>query len=154
MGPFGQRSLLNVINQINFKAVLLLGVVSFLFGGIWYSVMFGKQWVELNGFNKKKKEQDPNRIDRPPAIFFMGMITAYLLLVGTMAYVMVLLKIQTGSEGCIFGFLIWIAVAMVGLTHHLNSERPIGIFLINSGFEFFFLVIVGLVLGMWHGQRL
>lgn len=42
--------------QFNFLAVILATVVQFIVGAIWYSVLFGKLWGRIHGFDKLPKE--------------------------------------------------------------------------------------------------
>ncbi len=42
--------------QINYLAILLATVVQFIIGAIWYSVLFGKLWGKIHGFDKLPKE--------------------------------------------------------------------------------------------------
>ncbi len=41
--------------QINFIAVLVATVVQFIIGAIWYSLLFGKLWGRIHGFDKLPK---------------------------------------------------------------------------------------------------
>ncbi len=43
--------------EINIWSVVLATIVQFIIGGAWYSVIFGKQWGEIHGFNKLSKEK-------------------------------------------------------------------------------------------------
>lgn len=41
--------------QVNFLAILLATVVQFIIGAVWYSVLFGKLWGKIHGFDKLPK---------------------------------------------------------------------------------------------------
>lgn len=38
--------------EVNIWAVLVCTVLAFALGGVWYSVLFGKQWMQITGFDK------------------------------------------------------------------------------------------------------
>lgn len=42
--------------ELNFLAILLATVVQFVIGAFWYSVLFGKLWGKIHGFDKLSKE--------------------------------------------------------------------------------------------------
>lgn len=41
--------------NINFVAVLIATVAQFIVGAVWYSVLFGKLWGRIHGFDKLPK---------------------------------------------------------------------------------------------------
>jgi hypothetical protein len=42
------------ISQVNFLAVFVAALSSFVIGGVWYSpIMFAKPWMEENGLRKR-----------------------------------------------------------------------------------------------------
>lgn len=42
--------------QFNYLAILLATVAQFVIGALWYSVLFGKLWGKIHGFDKLPKE--------------------------------------------------------------------------------------------------
>lgn len=42
---------------VNYLAILVASVLQFIFGAIWYTPLFGKQWGEIHGFNTRSKEE-------------------------------------------------------------------------------------------------
>jgi len=42
--------------QLNFLAIILATVAQFVIGALWYSVLFGKLWGRIHGFDKLPKE--------------------------------------------------------------------------------------------------
>jgi hypothetical protein len=43
--------------HVNYLAILVCGVVIFLLGGIWYSLLFKKPWVALMGISEEKMKE-------------------------------------------------------------------------------------------------
>lgn len=41
--------------QLNFLAIILATVAQFIIGAIWYSLLFGKLWGKIHGFDKLPK---------------------------------------------------------------------------------------------------
>src|SRR6188474_2060596 len=45
------QNMTNAIFHLNWPMVLLCTVIYYAIGAIWYSVLFGKTWARLNGFD-------------------------------------------------------------------------------------------------------
>ena len=47
-------NLSNIIANLNFWAVIVAALSTFVVGSLWYSpILFGKKWMELNGFTEE-----------------------------------------------------------------------------------------------------
>jgi len=134
---------------ISFVAVIVAALVAFLIGGVWYTALFGKQWIALQGFSEEKvKEMQANR---PPPVFFGGMIISYLVLALILALLIGALPEKSAFGGAGLGVLVWLGpAAAIGMTHWIASDKPIGVFLIDAGCELVYLVLMGLILGAWR----
>lgn len=137
------------LGTINWWAVLVAGLAAFFVGGLWYQALFGKLWVRLHGYSPEKVKA--MQAAKPPALFFGGMIAAYVLL----AVVMALLAHACGtagwSGGATLGFLVWLGPALaIGFTAWLASDRVIGVFLIDWAYQLVFLVMMGAIIGGWR----
>ena len=42
--------------ELNYSAILLATVAQFICGALWYSLLFGKLWGKIHGFDKLSKE--------------------------------------------------------------------------------------------------
>ena len=73
-------------SEVNWWAVLVAGFAVFMLGGLWYTALFGKLWVRLNGYSEEKVRE--MQAKRPPHVFFGVMIGSYLLLSVVMALLM------------------------------------------------------------------
>src|SRR5438132_10355720 len=104
-------------SDINYWAVLVAGLAAFFVGGAWYSGIFGKLWVKLHGYSPEKVKEMQAQMSPPK--FFGGMLLSYLVLGLALALLMSGLKEQSALSGALMGFLVWVAVAAVGMTAHI-----------------------------------
>lgn len=58
------------IGVINYLAVAVSAVVTFVLGGMWYAPLFGKAWVKAHGLSEDAVKELQAR--RSPAVFFGG----------------------------------------------------------------------------------
>jgi len=118
--------------EINYWAVLVAALATFLLGGLWYTALFGKTWVKLHGYGDEQVKKMQAR--RPPYVFFPSMIACYLVL----AFVIALAADRLHEAGrprrrALFGGLVWLGpVACIGMTNHISVDEPFGIYLINK----------------------
>jgi hypothetical protein len=129
---------------INWAAVVVAALSSFLVGGIWYSpLMFQKAWIADNKLNQNDlKAGNKLRIFGMTAIFSLIMaanLAAFLadaktdLIWGTKA-------------GALAGIWTFSAIATMSL-FELKSWRLI---FINGGYSLVSLTIMGAILGAWR----
>lgn len=137
------------LSAVNYLAVLVAGLAAFFIGGFWYQALFGKLWVKLHGYSPEKVLE--MKAKRPPALFFGGMIAAYIVLAFIMAILLVWLDVKSVRGGLLLAFLIWVGPALcIGFTDWLASVKHIGIFYIDMSYQLVFLMVMGAILGAWR----
>ena len=137
------------LNQINWWAVLVAALATFFLGAVWYSAVFGKTWVRMQGWSEEQAKQIQANMN--PAVFFGGMLVSYLILAVVVAVLVTSLDLRTVAAGALLGFLLWLGVAAaIHMTGHLASNKPIGAFLIDTGFQFVYLIGMGAILAAWR----
>jgi len=136
-------------SEINFLAVLVAGLATFMLGGIWYMALFGKLWMKLNGYSEEKMKEMQALI--PPPLFFGGMIVCDLVIALVVAILAAALKVSTPAGGALLGFLIWLGpAAAIRMTSHLASDRHFGLYFIDISYQLVYLVMMGAILGGWR----
>jgi hypothetical protein len=129
--------------QLNYLAILVAALSTFVIGGLWYSpAVFGKAWMQENGFTEESLKGG-NMAKIFGLAFLLGLISA------------VNLAMFMGPEndpimGALWGFLAgagWVAT-FIG-THYLFERRSFRLFLINAGYSVVALTIMGVILAAW-----
>ena len=137
---FGQ-----VISNLNFLAVLVAAFSAFFIGWIWYGPLFGKKWMELNGFTKENMSQKKWL----PLPLIMG-INYIATLLAAFSLAMFLGTESDAVFGMFAGLMIavfWIATSR--LNDVLYEQKPMGLFWINVGYNVAIYVIMGAIIGAW-----
>ena len=132
------------MSTINWWAVLVAGISSFVLGGVWYSpALFGNAWMKDNNLTMEEiKKGNMGKI--------YG-ITFILSLIMSANLAMFLNDAKTDAAwGTTAGFLagLWVfcAVAMHGLFEH----RPGRLIFINGGYSIVGLMLMGAIIGLWR----
>lgn len=129
--------------QLNYWAILVSALSTFLIGGIWYSpAVFGKAWMRENGFTEESMK-GANMVRIFGLSFFLGLIAA------------INLAMFMGPEnkpmmGALWGFLAgfgWVAT-FVGM-HYLFERKSFRLFLINAGYSIVSLTVMGVIIAAW-----
>lgn len=129
--------------QLNYLAIVVAALSTFLIGGLWYSpAVFGKAWMRENGF-KEEDMKNSNMVKIFGGAFVLALISA------------VNLAMFMGPEndptmGALWGFLAgagWVAT-FVG-THYLFERKSFTLFLINAGYSIVALTIMGVIIAAW-----
>lgn len=134
---------------VNWLAVLVAAVATFMLGGLWYTALFGKKWQKLHGYSDEKVKAMQKA--RPPQVFFGVMIASYLVLSAVLGVLFRSFGVPSAVAGAEVGALIWLGpAAAIGLTAWIASDKKFGIYVIDLAYQLVFLVMTGAILGGWR----
>jgi len=125
--------------EVNYLAVLLAALSAFLLGGIWYSAIFGKQWMALTGQSEETLKSGN------PAIIFGGAFVLNLIAAYVLAMFLGPMPIEYAALAGLSVGLCWVT-ASLGV-NYLFERRPLGLWLINGGYFTVQFTIMGAIIG-------
>ncbi len=130
---------------INWKAVLLATVVSFVLGALWYGPLFGKPWMRSIGI-------DPAAARQAPKIGLRRMLSITFILEWMMAICLAyFIGTADAAHGALYGLLTglpWVASAIA--VNSLYEQKPAAYIFITGGYWTVVFTLMGLILGAWH----
>jgi hypothetical protein len=130
--------------KINYLAVFVCGVLYWLLGSLWYGVLFGQRWMDLEGITMAQAKNTNVVVDYVIS-FLLGLLMAFVL-----ANVCSWRNANTAGRGAAVGVLLWIGfVAPVTYTTSMFEGRPKLLFAINNFYPLVGLWLMGIVLGVW-----
>ena len=133
--------------DLNYLAVLVSGIVSFILGGLWYSpLLFARPWVALMG----KTEEELKATASGPAsyvvVFICGLLSAFAL-----AVIIDRFQPVTVLTGVLVAVLCWAGFAgATSFGSALFSGQPRGLWLINSAYNLVAFIAAGVILSVWR----
>ena len=134
----------SAIAAINYWAVLVAAVASFLVGGLWYSpALFHKPWMQAAGLTEQQL-QNAN----------LGVIFGVSLLLQLIASFVLAMFLGPQADlafGVTAGAMVaiaWVATAF-GVVY-LFERRPQRLFWINAGYQLIAYTLMGAILGAWR----
>jgi hypothetical protein len=132
--------------EVNFLAVLVATIASFVVGWVWYSpILFIKPWMTLRGMDFTAEMSKGMKM--PYGIMAVEtMLTAYFI-----AEFSAWVGASTLSGGLVLGFWIWLgfyATTMLGGV--LWEKVPLKLYAINASRWLVSLLVMGAIIGAWR----
>ncbi|CCQ10155.1 hypothetical protein PALB_10200 [Pseudoalteromonas luteoviolacea B = ATCC 29581] len=129
------------IEYVNWLAVVLAALSSFLLGGLWYSpLLFQKTWMLECGLTELDLEKSNVKIT------FGGAFV--LTIIGSLMLAIVLGPEPQLGKSVLTGLMIgvfWVSTSF-GVSY-LFEQRSLKLFVVNSGYHVLQFVLMGLVIG-------
>ncbi len=122
--------------DINYLAVFLAAAVPLLLRKVWYDPrLFGRR---------------SRRISRYGSVNLISG-AGYVVMSLVLALLVSVIGIVTWVEGAVLGFLLWLGfIFTTSLIANMYTRRGLTRFLIDSGFQLIYLLIMGGLLGGWR----
>ncbi len=132
---------------INIPVVLVAAIVNMILGFLWYSpLLFAKPWMKLMGLTKNSMEKTKNKMGSTYTLSFVAaLITSYML-----AVLVKTIPALTLAEGAGLAAMVWLGfVAPVQFTEVIFGGKPLKLYLINTGYQFVSMLVMGGILALW-----
>ncbi len=130
-------------------AIVLAAVVSFMFGWLWYGILFPKQWMAAAGKTEADLKAQGGPTPTPFVISFVALLVMAWVLAGVIGH------LGTGAitlrSGVIAGALMWLGfvATTLAVNHAFQGAKPI-LTLLDGGHWLGVLLLQGAVIG-WLG---
>ena len=134
--------------QINYLAVLVAAIVTFILGAIWY-ITFSDAWMKLAGLT-----QDQIRAGGGSTPSYIISFATYILGVYAISLLFKTMNVKTAQTGLLPGLLI--EVLLIGgniFTNNAYEMKPIGLSVLNAGFSSVSGALMGAILGAWRKYK-
>jgi hypothetical protein len=134
--------------HVNYLAVLVSGVVIFLLGGLWYSVLFKKPWIRLMGIPEEKMKEGSG--GAMPFLFLMAFLCG-LLISYVLAIVINHFAPFSLARAAFVGTLMWVGFAApTSFSTAIFSMTPKPLWFINSAYNWVSFVLAAMILSVWR----
>ena len=137
---------------VNFWAVIGSAIAAMVIGFLWYSpLLFAKPWMIAMGYDPTDKariaEMQKKAAPMYGISFLCSLLTAFVL-----GKIIFHLAISTCLYGMKVGLAVWAAFVMTTqLTDKMFGNRPMKLFLINTGYQLVCYLVMGAILGRFVG---
>ncbi|MET0464229.1 MAG: DUF1761 domain-containing protein [Chitinophagaceae bacterium] len=142
-----------MLETINWLAVLVAGISSFVVGGIWYSPgMFGRIWMKDNGLTVGEVRKKAKEKTLAWTVLFSLLMSASLAMFlalsrdGCHECIPPVAMLRGAMIGFIGGFWTFCATAI----HSVFEEKTWRLVLINGFYSIVSLTMMGAIIGVWR----
>ena len=135
-----------ILQQINWLAVLVAGLAYFFLGAFWYSALFGKKWQSYN----QALMNDSNAKKGTAVIMFASFILMLICAFG-LALIVTRLSLTGWKVGLKLGLLTGICFAATAVhISYIYEKRPLGLHLINGLYNVIGNIIAAIIIASWR----
>ena len=136
--------------SINYLAVLLAAVANIVLGFLWYGPLFGKQWIAMMGFTKESMDEAKKKgMAKSYALMALGSLIMSYVLAHSFIFASAYTQTPGAVGGLMVGFWSWLGfVAPVTLGTVLWEGKTWKLWILNSGYYFVGLLIMGVILSL------
>jgi hypothetical protein len=129
--------------DINWLAVIVAAVATFVLGGVWYGPLFGKVWRAAEG----RPDPDPTQTKHPAFVYGLSFV---LMLIAA-----AVLAVALGPEPDILrsicvGLVVgvgWVATSFG--VNYLFAGRRLALFVVDAGYNVVLFALMGLIIGLF-----
>jgi hypothetical protein len=131
--------------RLNWVAILVAAIASFLFEALWYSV-FLNEW--LAGIGRTREWLMGSGMS--PALQYGVAILCAVITATVLSICIQASGEHSARRGVLVGVLVWLGfVATTWATEYIFEVRTLKIYAINAGFWLFDLILIGAIVGAW-----
>jgi hypothetical protein len=133
---------------MNVYAIVLAAIASFMFGWLWYGVLFSDAWLEACGKSREEVKGDTPS-PTPFIISFVGLVVMACVLAGVLRHLGA--DHVTLRSGVITGVFMWLGfvITTMVVNNAFRGAKP-SLTLIDGGHWLGVLILQGAVIG-WFG---
>ncbi|MXZ55024.1 MAG: DUF1761 domain-containing protein [Gammaproteobacteria bacterium] len=130
------------ILALNWLAILVATLSSFVLGGLWYGPLFGKRWLRALG--KSEYDLTPSAVP-----FVIAFVTSFITCFA-IAWLISLLEISTWQQGALFGLIVGVTfIACSSISDGAFCRFSWALLAIQAGYRALHCVVAGVILAVW-----
>lgn len=133
--------------EINWLSVLVVAVINFIIGFLWYGPLFGKQWMKAMKFTSAdiKKGKEKGMAGPMVISFITSLITAFIL-----AVFVGLAGASSIVDGAFVGILVWLGFFLTtAIGSMLWEGKSSSLFFLNTTYDIVRFIIMAAILAAW-----
>lgn len=138
--------------KIEYPAVIVATLVHFMLGGLWYSpLLFANKFIQIIGWSQERLAEMQKQ--SPAKELAIAFVTS-LVLVYILAHFVQYTKAKTARGGIETAFWLWLGfIATTQLATVIFEQRPLGLYLLNIGYQLVGCALAGAILAIWRPQE-
>lgn len=137
------------LSQANWLAIIVAAIAYFVLGSVWFSLLFGKQWMALNNI----PEPTPEKKEEMKSLMLPMMIQS--LVMGlVIAVVIGILSSALSINQCVPGIKLGLALSAIGIIPLIMADmylmKPLKLWFIDAGYHILGITLMSIIIAVWH----
>ncbi len=134
--------------SVNWLAVGVAAIASFLIGGIWYAPLFGRTWARLHGYDN---EEAMKRMAASQLRVFATFLLCDLVAATALSLLLANFEAPGWSGGAMLGAFLGVGIgAMSQGVQNAAHRKPMAAYLIDASHHLLCLTAMGAIVGAWR----
>ena len=137
------------LSHANWLAIVVAALAYFALGSLWFSALFGKQWMTLNGIPEPtpEKREEMKKLMMPLMLktFVMGAV---------LAFAIGLVSMSIGVQRATTGIKLGLALSTVGVIPLIMADmylmKPLKLWFIDAGYHVLGIILMSIIIAVWH----
>ena len=137
------------LSHANWLAIIVAAFAYFALGSLWFSVLFGKQWMTLNGI----PEPTPEKREEMKKLM-MPLMLKTLVMSLVLAFAIGLICMSIGVHRGVGGIRLGLALSAIGVIPLLMGDmylmKPLKLWFIDAGYHLVGITLMSIIIAVWH----
>ena len=131
--------------ELNWIAILVATLASFMLGGLWYGPLFGKAWLAAIGKTEEEIKAEGGAAQAMGVSFITQLIAST-----SLAVIFQLIGLEGWDDGALIGLLVGVGfIASSMASDYAFCSWSARLWLIQSGYRVVYTALSGAILGQW-----
>jgi uncharacterized membrane protein YkgB len=136
---------------LNWLAIGVVTVANFIFGALWFSLFFGKQWMWIHHGDKAPSEKEMKEMSKGMWVLMVSEFVVTTLMIIGLACIIRAIPEYSGLQNA---FMVWLAFVMPMVVSGVlwgndRKEWRMLKIILSSSYRLVALLAAGYVLAMW-----
>jgi hypothetical protein len=137
------------LSTANWLAIIVAALAFFALGSLWFSVLFGKQWLAFNGIPEPTpdKKEEMKKLMMPMMLKTLVMSLVLAFLIGFLGYAI-------GIHQCMPGIKLGLALGVIAVIPLIMGDmylmKPTKLWFIDAGYHLIGIVLMSIIISVWQ----
>jgi hypothetical protein len=129
--------------NVNWLAVLVAALSTFILGGLWYGPFFGRSWMRASGMTEERVNAGNKAL-----IFGVSFVLQFVAALVLDMFIGAEANVAFGTAAGAAVGIFWVATAFAVV--YLFEQRPVAHWAVNAFYHIVSYTIMGVILGAWN----
>ncbi len=137
------------LSGANWLAIIAAAIAYFVLGSIWFSLLFGKQWMALNNIPEPTPEAKEQMKKMMLPMMIQTLVMGIIIAIAT-----AILVSGLGIHRCVPGIKLGLLLSAIGVIPLVMADmylmKPLKLWFIDAGYHVIGITLMSIIISVWH----